>query len=126
MNSTSSMSTTNSSGCLTAFVAAFSRILLLMFWISRPVAWETTFQTAIWPCLGFLFLPFTTLMYAWLMQGQGLNGQIQGIDWLWLILAIVIDVANLGTAGYANRNRVPGYGTDTVTPPPPSSPTSAS
>jgi hypothetical protein len=112
---TSAVSSPNNAGCLTAFVAAFSRILLLMFWVGRPVAWDAAFQSAIWPCLGFLFLPFTTLMYVWLIQGVG---TIQGIDWLWLILAILIDVANLGTAGYANRNRVPGYGTDTVTPPP--------
>lgn len=115
---TQAVGSPNNAGCLTAFVAAFSRILLLMFWIGRPVAWEATFQTAIWPCLGFLFLPFTTLMYAWLMQGAGVNGTIQGVDWLWLILAVLIDVANLGTAGYANRNRVPGYSSDTVTPPP--------
>ena len=112
---TSTVGSPNNAGCLTAFVAAFSRIILLMFWISRPVAWNAAFETAIWPCLGFLFLPFTTLMYVWLIQGAG---TIQGIDWLWLILAILVDVANLGTAGYANRNRVPGYSGDTVTPPP--------
>ena len=112
---TSTVGSPNNAGCLTAFVAAFSRIILLMFWISRPVAWNAAFESAIWPCLGFLFLPFTTLMYVWLIQGAG---TIQGIDWLWLILAILVDVANLGTAGYANRNRVPGYSSDTVTPPP--------
>ena len=106
----------NNSGCLTAFTAGFSRIILLMYWISRPVQWNAAFSTFIIPCLGFLFLPFTTLMYVWLVQGVG---GIQGIDWLWLGLAVFCDVASLGSAGYANRNRMPGMAPATTTTPPP-------
>ena len=110
---------TNSGGCLTAFTAAFSRIALLIFYFSRPVAWNATFQGGfLLPCLGFLFLPFTTLVYAWMMQGVG---QIQGADWLWLGLAVLCDVASLASAGYANRNSIPGYPSGTT--PPPSAPT---
>jgi hypothetical protein len=109
----------NNAGCLTAFISSFSRIMLLMVWISRPVAWNAAFETAIWPCLGFLFLPFTTLMYVWLVQG---TGQIEGLDWLWLILALLLDVAQLAGAGYANRNRIPGYTSDTVAPGPTQTP----
>jgi hypothetical protein len=36
--------------------------------------------------LGFLVLPFTTLMYAWLYWSSASHG-IQGWDWLWLGLA---------------------------------------
>jgi hypothetical protein len=95
---------TNNTGCLTAFIASFSRIMLLMYWIGRPVQMELAFNTFILPCLGFLFLPFTTLMYVWLMQGAG---GLQGLDWLWLILAAVMDLATIGGAGYANRDRIP-------------------
>jgi hypothetical protein len=108
-------------GCLTAFVAMFSRIALLTMWISRPVAWNATFSTAIVPCLGFLFLPFTTMVYAWLMM-PGTNGVtgIQGTDWLWLGLALFSDVASIASAGYANRQAMPGYAGGTT--PPPSAP----
>jgi hypothetical protein len=104
----------------------FSRIALLMFWISRPVAWNATFSTAIVPCLGFMFLPFTTMVYAWLMQPPGI-GAIQGWDWLWLGLALFSDVASIASAGYANRQAMPGYAGGTPpagTPPsaPPSTP----
>ncbi len=113
----------NNSGCLTAFVSSFSRIMLLMFWISRPVAMNAAFNTYIIPCLGFLFLPITTLVYVWLLQGVG---SIQGLDWVWLILAVVLDFATIGSAGYANRNRMPGTTpTTTTTPPPPSQPPSS-
>jgi hypothetical protein len=95
------------SGCLTAFVSGFSRIMLLMVWIARPVMMNATFSTFIIPCLGFLFLPFTTLMYVFLIQGVG---AIQGLDWLWLFLALIMDIASIGAAGVSNRNRIPaGY-----------------
>ncbi len=95
----------NNTGCLTAFVSSFSRIMLLMYWIARPVQMNAAFNTFIIPCLGFLFLPFTTLIYVWLVQGVG---GIQGLDWLWLILAVLMDLATIGSAGYANRNYFPG------------------
>ena len=97
----------NNSGCLTAFVSSFSRIMLLFVWIARPVMMNATFSSFIIPCLGFLFLPFTTLMYVFLKQGVG---TIQGLDWLWLFLAVILDLASVAGAGAANRNRIPaGY-----------------
>jgi hypothetical protein len=98
---------TSNSGCLTGIVAGFSRIMLLMLWIARPVMMNAAFGTFIIPCLGFLFVPFTTLVYVFLVQGVG---KIQGLDWLWLILAFIMDLASIGAAAQANRNRIPaGY-----------------
>lgn len=99
----------NSSGCLNALVSGFSRIILLVFWISRPLQFNAVFSDAwLLPCLGFLFLPFTTLVYVWLMTGN--VGGIQGLDWLWLILAVFVDIASVASAGYTNRDRIPaGY-----------------
>ena len=102
------MRTNNSSGCLTAVVSSFSRIMLLFAWIARPALMNAAFSTFIIPCLGFLFLPFTTLMYVFLVQGAG--NTVQGLDWLWLFLAVILDLATIGGAGAANRNRIPaGY-----------------
>jgi hypothetical protein len=109
------MRSNNTGGCLTAFVSFFSRLALLMFYFSRPVAWNATFSSWLLPCLGFVFLPFTTMVYAWLMQPPGV-GAIQGLDWLWLGLALLSDLASIASAGYANRNMMPGQGTPT--PPP--------
>ena len=116
----------SNSGCLAAFTSFFSRMVLLMYWISRPVQWNVAFSGSwLLPCLGFLFLPFTTLVYVWLVQGVG---GIQGLDWLWLGLAVFCDIANTASAGYANRNRMPGYTAPTtpppVAPPPTSTPSS--
>ena len=105
---------TNNSGCLTAITASFSRWFLIFFWIARPGMMNFAFNTFIIPCLGFLFLPFTTLMYVLLVQGVG---RLQGLDYLWLLLAALIDVASIGAAGAANRNRIPaGVPGSTATP----------
>jgi len=97
----------NNAGCLTGFVSSFSRIMLLMVWIARPVQMNAAFNTFILPCLGFMVLPFTTLMYVWLVQGVG---GLQGLDWLWIALAVVLDFATIAGAGAANRDRIPsGY-----------------
>jgi len=106
----------NNAGCLSALLPAFSRIMLLMYWISRPVAMDAVFHTFILPCLGFMFLPFTTLMFVWLSQGVG---GVQGIDWLWLILAVLLDLGSIAGAAAANRDRLPGSvpgSTQTPTP----------
>jgi len=97
----------DNSGCLTGAVAAFARIFLILIWIARPLAWNATFSTILVPCLGFLLLPFTTLMYFLLYTpGTGLAG----LDWLWLGLAVVLDIASYGAAGATNRDRIPqGY-----------------
>ena len=104
-----------SGGCLTAFVSFFSRMALLIFYFSRPVAWNAVFPGGfLLPCLGFLFLPFTTMVYVWMMQGVG---GIQGLDWLWLGLALFSDIATIASAGYANRTAIPGYPSGTTPPP---------
>ena len=98
------MRSNNNSGCLTAFISSFSRIMLLMVWIARPAMMNATFSTFILPCLGFMFLPFTTLMYVFLMQGVG---TIQGLDWLWLFLAVLLDIASIGAAGASQSQSHP-------------------
>ena len=107
MRSNNMRSPNSGAGCITAFVSSFSRLMLLMAWISRPLQWNLAFDTFILPCLGFLVLPFTTLMYVWMMQGPG---GVKGLDWLWLLLAAVLDLASIGGAGATNRDRIPaGY-----------------
>jgi hypothetical protein len=42
---------------------------------------------------------------------------LQGLDWLWVGLAAVLDILNIVGAGAANRNRIPaGYPGSTQTP----------
>jgi hypothetical protein len=99
---------------MTAAVAGTSRMFLIFFWIARPLMMNLTFHTFIWPCLGFLVLPFTTLMYVLLSQGVG---RISGLDYLWLILAVVLDLGSVAAAGATNRDRIPAGVPGSTQPP---------
>jgi len=82
------------------------RLAVLIWWLFRPAYYMFVFQTWIWPLLGLIFLPWTTLMY---LIVYGANG-ITGFDWIWLGLAFLADLASYGGGAYGNRSRIPGYG----------------
>jgi hypothetical protein len=80
------------------------RAILLIWWIVNPVMWSVAFDTFLWPLLGFLLLPWTTLMYV-LVAGGGITGG----DWLWMALALFADIASYAGGAVGGRGRVPGY-----------------
>jgi uncharacterized membrane protein YczE len=92
-------------GCLFALMAGvFPRLALFIVWVARPERVDAAFSTWIWPLLGIIFLPFTTLIYVLLYTpGIGLtNG-----DWAWVILAVILDLVHWG-ASATQRNQIPG------------------
>jgi len=94
-------------GCLFAiFAGMFPRLGVLFIWLARPIFFSAAFGgNWLWPLLGIIFLPFTTLMFILLWSPTGLAG----FDWFWLVLAILLDLGQLGGTGYSNRDRIPGY-----------------
>jgi hypothetical protein len=62
-------------GCLFAmFAGLFPRLGVLFIWLARPILFSAAFGGFwLWPILGIIFLPFTTLMYVLLWTpGVGL------------------------------------------------------
>ena len=50
--------------CLvTVLVFLGPRLGILVWWLLDMPRWNLTFNTFIWPLLGFIFLPWTTLAY---------------------------------------------------------------
>jgi hypothetical protein len=93
----------------TVLVFLGPRFAGIIWWIISPVRWvgETSasaFSSALWPILGLIFLPWSTLMYVAVAPG-GINGIF---EWGFLILAIIIDIGAYAGGGFGNRDKVPG------------------
>jgi len=78
---------------------------IALWWLIDPSRWNTVYDTFILPFLGFLFLPWTTLMYTTVWQ---VAGGVQGWNWVWVGLALLIDIGSYSGSAYGNRNRIPG------------------
>lgn len=86
---------------ITALILLGPRIAALVWWLIWPAKWVVAFGgSIIWPILGIIFLPWTLLMYVIIFPVAGFW------DWLFLILAIVADVASGGGGLWGNRERV--------------------
>ena len=79
------------------------RVGFLVWWLLQPLRINAAFNTFIWPLLGLIFLPWTTLMYLIVFPG-GVNGW----DWLWIGLSVAADLATY-TSGAYKRKEVPYY-----------------
>jgi hypothetical protein len=80
------------------------RFVGLIWWIARPALWQSAFSTWIWPVLGLVFLPWTTLMYMLIFPGG-----ITGFEWVLIVFSVIADLASYGGSAYGNRDRIPGY-----------------
>ena len=85
------------------------RFFGVIWWLIQPARWQLAFQDIfggniwwLWPVLGIIFLPWTTLMYVIVFPGG-----VAGWDWLWIGIAVLADIASY--AGGAGRKRLPGY-----------------
>jgi hypothetical protein len=92
-------------GCLFILIAALSpRLAVLLMWIFTPWV-DRAFGPIIWPILGIIFFPLTTLLYVilWNTGGRGVTGW----EWFLVVLAVLGDLA--AHAANANRRRQVAY-----------------
>jgi hypothetical protein len=81
------------------------RVAIIVWGLAQPARWDLAFSTFVWPLLGFVFLPWTTLMYVAVAPND-----VTGLDWFWMVLAVVVDLASYSGGAYGNRDRIRGYG----------------
>jgi len=86
---------------LLILVLAFPGIVLLLLFLFSTYL-ERAYHGLLLPLLGFIFLPLTTLVYAWMTNT---SQPMAGINLLLLIVAVVIDVGGLGGGEYHRRKR---------------------
>jgi len=86
-------------GCLLAVIAAICPRILMFFILLITDWFGRAYDTFIWPFLGFLLMPYTTLAYmaAMLNNNHNVNG------W-WLVLVIIAALADLGSDTYEVLN----------------------
>jgi hypothetical protein len=84
-------------GCLALIAPRFVIVLLVVFgdYIGRA------YETLAWPFIGFLFLPLTTLAYAWAINSRG---SVEGLQLVVVVIAALIDLGLIGGSA-ASRKR---------------------
>ena len=93
--------------CFAAILVLLGPRLAIIVWgIAQPVRWDQAFTTFLWPLLGFLVLPWTTLMYVAVFPGG-----VTGFDWFGIALAVLADIASYSGSAYGNRARIQHYTT---------------
>ena len=82
-------------GCLALAAPRLAIVLVVVFsdFIGHA------YHTLLWPLLGFLFMPLTTLAYAWAINTRG---SVEGVPLAVVIVAVLID---LGLIGGSSRTR---------------------
>lgn len=79
-------------------ILLFPRVALALLYLFTHYL-DRAFHSFLLLILGFLFLPFTTLVYAWMVNS---HLPVAGINLLWLLIAVMAD---LGTAGHGYSRR---------------------
>ncbi len=89
-------------GCLFILIAALSpRLGVIILWLFTDYVVPRTFATWIWPLLGLIFLPWTTLIYILVVAPVG---TVSLWGWLMVALGLVLDI-NTHVQEYANREQ---------------------
>jgi hypothetical protein len=85
--------------CFLLFIVLlFPRVALALIWFFSNYLQRAFHASLFLPLLGFIFLPLTTIVYAWEINS---GMPTEGINLLWLLIAVIIDLGGLG--GGAHR-----------------------
>jgi hypothetical protein len=89
--------------CLAAIAGLFGpRLGVLAWYLVQPGRWELAFSsTWVWPLLGSLFAPWTTLMYVAVAAGG-----VHGFNWFWIVLGVLADLASYTSGSREGWSRV--------------------
>jgi len=96
---------------ITTLLMLGPRLAILVWWFMNPARFNLAFRTWthpfdlafpvwVWPLVGALILPWTTLAYLVVVPGG-----VMGLDWVWLVLGLALDLGAHG-GGYRHRDRI--------------------
>ena len=78
----------------------FPRVILVLIWIFSD--YLNIFSSITWPILGLIFLPLTTLAYAWAYHSG--DGSITAVGIVAIVIAVLIDLGMLAGGGHSARS----------------------
>ena len=88
--------------CLLAiFAYSFPRLVLALVWLFSGYLGRA-YQTTLWPILGFIFMPLTTLAYALAINS---HGSLSGFYLFLFILAVLLDLGTHGVGPLSKRRK---------------------
>lgn len=76
------------------------RAALFLYWLGWPHQWDKAFDTFIVPFIGVMIVPWATLAYV-LAAPDG----VEGWDYLWIGLGLLVDLATVFSDGMYGRQR---------------------
>jgi hypothetical protein len=89
--------------CLVLFlILLFPRVALALMWFVSTYLQRAFHGGLLLPLLGFLFLPLTTIVYAWEINS---GMPTEGVNLLWLLLAVIIDLGGIGGGAHRHSRR---------------------
>jgi hypothetical protein len=88
--------------CCLALIAGFlgPRLAAVLWWIFDSPRWDLAFSSWIWPLLGIIFLPWTTLAYVLMWSAVG---GVEGWEWLIVALGFAADIATYSSRAAKSR-----------------------
>lgn len=82
-------------------ILLFPRVALACMWLFSNYLERAFHGAVLLPLAGFIFLPVTTIVYAWELNSAM---PTEGISLLWLLIAVIIDLGGWG-GGAKHRSR---------------------
>ena len=74
-------------------ILLFPRVALALMWFFSTYLQRAFHGGLVLPVIGFIVLPLTTIVYAWELNS---GMPTAGINLLWLLIAVIIDLGGLG------------------------------
>jgi hypothetical protein len=87
---------------LLIILVGFPRVALVLLWLFSTYLQRAFHGGLLLPLLGFIFLPLTTIVYAWELNS---GMPTAGINLLWLLIAVIIDLGGLGGGAHRQSRR---------------------
>jgi hypothetical protein len=87
---------------LVLVILLFPRIALVLMWLFSTYLQRAFHGGLLLPVVGFIFLPLTTIVYAWELN-SGMPAA--GTNLLWLLVAVIIDLGGLGGGAHRQSRR---------------------